>query len=171
MWGFKIGYNSGNINNLINDIQLLKPTFFGSFPMFFNKIYDKVNEKIKEYPAPISKLINFAIESKIWYFHNFGIINHYIYDIIVFSFMKKVLGGQIRIFVSGGAPLSSEVKYFLTVVFCSPIFEAYGMTEAAGCCSTTAYWERRGGHVGGILPCLRMHLRDVNELNCQTDAD
>lgn len=170
LYSFKIGYSDGIIANLINDIQFLKPTVFGSFPMFFNKIYDRIKEKIKGYPAPVKKMLYTAIDSKIWYFHNFGIIRHWVYDFLVFSFMRKVLGGRIRIFVSGGAPLSSEVKYFLTVVFKAPIFEAYGMTEAAGCCSTTAYWERKGGHVGGILPCLRMHLRDVDELNCITDA-
>jgi long-subunit acyl-CoA synthetase (AMP-forming) len=58
--------------------------------------------------------------------------------------------------ISGGAPLLPEVKQFLTVVFSAPIFEAYGLTEAAGSVAATAFWERKGGHVGGILSCLRM---------------
>jgi long-subunit acyl-CoA synthetase (AMP-forming) len=71
------------------------------------------------------------------------------------------MGGKVRYMVSGGAPLSIEVKNVLTVIFAAPIFEAYGMTEAAGCLTCTAYWDRQGGHVGGILPCNRMQLRDV----------
>jgi long-subunit acyl-CoA synthetase (AMP-forming) len=58
--------------------------------------------------------------------------------------------------ISGGAPLSIEVKHSLTVIFGCPIFECYGMTEAAGCLTSTAYWDRSGGNVGGILPCNRM---------------
>jgi long-chain acyl-CoA synthetase len=47
MFGFQVGYSSGDIKNLITDIQLLKPTVFGSFPGFFNKIYDKIKENIE----------------------------------------------------------------------------------------------------------------------------
>jgi long-chain acyl-CoA synthetase len=49
-----------------------------------------------------------------------------IYDAIVFRFMKNLMGGRVRFFVSGGAPMNIEVKHFLTVVFSAPIFEAYG---------------------------------------------
>ena len=44
------------------------------------------------------------------------------------------------------------------------------MTEAAGSVTSTAIWDRRGGHVGGTLPCNRMQLRDVPELNISTNA-
>ena len=84
--------------------------------------------------------------------------------------MRNVLGGRVRFMVSGGAPLSVEVKNFLTVVFSAPIFEAYGLTECAGCLTCTAYWDRQGGHVGGVLPCCRMQLRDVPGLGCYTDS-
>jgi long-subunit acyl-CoA synthetase (AMP-forming) len=36
------------------------------------------------------------------------------------------MGGRVRYFISGGAPLSPEIKNLLTVVFGAPIFEAYG---------------------------------------------
>lgn len=39
MFGFTIGYSSGDMSNLIQDIQYLKPTIFGSFPAFYTKIY------------------------------------------------------------------------------------------------------------------------------------
>lgn len=42
MFGFRIGYSSNNMNNLVKDIQFLKPTFIGSFPTFFNKVYEKI---------------------------------------------------------------------------------------------------------------------------------
>jgi len=48
------------------------------------------------------------------------------------------------------------VKKFFTVVFSTPVFEAYGLTETSGILSSTARWEIKGGHVGGVLPCLKM---------------
>jgi len=83
--------------------------------------------------------------------------------------MRNVLGGNIRFLLSGGAPLSVEVRNFLTVVFSAPILEAYGMTEAAGVLTCSSYWDTQGGHVGGTLPCNRMQLRDVPELGLSTD--
>lgn len=46
MFGFRIGYSSGDMQNLITDIQFLQPTIFGSFPAFYNKIYEKIKENI-----------------------------------------------------------------------------------------------------------------------------
>ena len=39
MHSFCIGYSSGDVQMLIKDIGALKPTIFGSFPAFYNKIY------------------------------------------------------------------------------------------------------------------------------------
>jgi len=83
--------------------------------------------------------------------------------------MRKVLGGRIRFMCSGGAPLSVEIKNFLTVVYGAPILEAYGVTESAGILTCSSYWDTKGGHVGGTLPCNRMHLRDEADLGLYTD--
>ena len=56
--------------------------------------------------------------------------------------MRKVLGGRLRFMVSGGAPLHVEVRNVLSVIFGAPIFECYGITEAAGCLTSTSYWDR-----------------------------
>ena len=48
------------------------------------------------------------------------------------------MGGRLRFLLSGGAPLSSEVKNFLTVVFSTPVFEAYVLTETSGVLSCSA---------------------------------
>lgn len=85
--------------------------------------------------------------------------------------IRSILGGRVRLFFSGGAPLSPQIKYFLTVVFSVNIFECYGATETAGNLSCSANWDKTSGHVGGTLGCNRMQLRDVPELNCLTDSE
>jgi len=60
--GFRIGFSSGDMANLIDDIQTLRPTFFGSFPAFFNKINQKVQESIEKQFSLVSVLINKAIK-------------------------------------------------------------------------------------------------------------
>jgi long-chain acyl-CoA synthetase len=74
--------------------------------------------------------------------------------------MRKSLGGRIRWIISGGAPLSDEVKSVLAVVFKCKIFNAYGATEAAGSSACSAAIDTRAGIVGGPLPCLGLILQE-----------
>jgi long-chain acyl-CoA synthetase len=72
------------------------------------------------------------------------------------------------LFISGGAPLDQDVKYFMIVAFGCPVLEAYGAAESAGGISSTGSWETRAGIVGGPLPCLKMKLVDLPELGYLT---
>ena len=71
---------------------------------------------------------------------------------------------------SGGAPLSEQIRMFCVAVFSCDIIECYGQTEVAGCLTSTASWDPIGGHVGGVLPCLRMHLKDLPDSNSTQDS-
>ena len=142
LFAFRVGYSSGDIKNLIGDIAKLRPTFFGSFPAFFNKIYQKIRENIENKPSFLQTIVDQAIQTKIRNFLKYGQIHHVFYDFLVFKIMRNILGGNIRFMVSGGAPLSIEVKNFLTVVYSAPILEAYGMTESAGILTCTSYWDK-----------------------------
>ena len=42
MMGAKIGFFRGDVKELVNDIQALKPTIFVSVPRLLNRVYDKV---------------------------------------------------------------------------------------------------------------------------------
>jgi len=170
IWGFRIGFSTGDNKNLIEDIQYLRPTFMGSFPLFFNKVYEKIEEKVNTMPSLAQWMIHAAIDAKLYNWTNYGIVTHYFYDLFLFRSFRNILGGRLRIMVSGGAPLQPKVKSALTILFSAPILEAYGMTEVAGCISCTSRWERKGGNVGGILSCVRMHLKEINQVDTIVDA-
>lgn len=42
-------------------------------------------------------------------------------DKIIFGKVHSVLGGKLRLMMSGGAPLSGETQEFMNIVFCVPI--------------------------------------------------
>jgi long-chain acyl-CoA synthetase len=48
---------------------------------------------------------------------------------------RAILGGRVRLMVTGSAPIAVDVLNFLKVCFCCPILEGYGQTEssAASC--------------------------------------
>jgi long-chain acyl-CoA synthetase len=50
----------------------------------------------------------------------------------VFAKVKAFLGGNVRIMLTGSAPISADVMDFLKVVFCCPLVNGYGMTESGG---------------------------------------
>ena len=121
-------------------------------------------------PNVLRTMVDSLIQTKILKFLKTGEVKHKIIDLF-FSNIRNILGGRVKFFVSGGAPLSTEIKNVLTVVFSAPIFEAYGCTESAGCITCTEETDVLGNHVGGVLPCCRMQLRDVPELGLFTSAD
>lgn len=49
-----------------------------------------------------------------------------LYDQTVLKPIRAILGGRIRLFVSGGAPMTKIIKDYITIVFSAPIIEALG---------------------------------------------
>lgn len=50
----------------------------------------------------------------------------------VFTKVKMLLGGNIRMMLSGGAPLSGTTQRFMHICFCCPVAQGYGLTETCG---------------------------------------
>jgi long-chain acyl-CoA synthetase len=55
-----------------------------------------------------------------------------LYDKVIFKKMKAATGGNLRLCVTGSAPIAKEVQEFLRIALCCPIVEGYGQTEATG---------------------------------------
>ena len=86
MFGFRIGYASGDLQNLINDIQKLQPTIFGSFPSFYTKLYKKIKENLNDKSGwMVQKAFEYAFEIKLHNYISKGSINHMIFDSLLFN--------------------------------------------------------------------------------------
>jgi len=70
--------------------------------------------------------VNRAVASKLYYLKNGCYYTHSIWDGLVFNKFKALLGGNVRMMVTGSAPINPDVLTFLKVCFCSPIHEGYG---------------------------------------------
>eukprot|EP00794_Sanderia_malayensis_P020230 gene20230-22206_t len=161
--GGKIGFYRGNIKELVDDIQMLKPTIFASVPRLFNNIYDKVMAGVSQ--SFIKRMImKMALSSKTDELKRGIIRNDSFWDKIVFKKIQTALGGQVRCFSTGSAPLSSEVKTFLVCAFGCPVVEGYGQTENCGIATATSALDPKAGHVGPPAPCCRIKLIDAPEL-------
>jgi long-chain acyl-CoA synthetase len=70
---------------MIEDLQTLKPTVFGSFPLFYNKIMKAILSKIEQQSSVHVKwMFEKAVKAKLENLHSTGELTHSIYDKMVF---------------------------------------------------------------------------------------
>ena len=74
--------------------------------------------------------------------------------------VAREIGGSMRLFVSGSAPLPTHVLEGFQHLFCHIILERYGMTETFMNMSNPYIGERRPGTVGLPLPGISVRLLD-----------
>lgn len=165
IYGMKCGFFGGNVLKLTEDMGILQPTMFPSVPRLFNRIFGKIKDGMKAATGVKGWLVNKAVTSKMTYLKNGQGLTHGLYDKLVFKKMKNLLGGRVRIMITGSAPISGEVLDFLKICFSCDICEGYGMTETcAGSCITFP-GDPETGIVGGPLNNVKIRLRDIPEMN------
>src|SRR5579863_4638460 len=82
---------------------------------------------------------------------------------LVFSKLREGIGGRVRIFISGGAPLGRELaEWFATVGI--RIHEGYGLTETSPVIAVNTPVNHRIGTVGKILPNLEVRIAEDGEI-------
>lgn len=120
------------------------------------------------------KLFDAAVAAKTHNLIATGQLTHAIYDRLLFNKIKKALGfDQVRVMISGSAPLSAKVMNFYRIMLGIPVVEGYGQTENAACATlshpddmTTA------GHVGSPNTAVEIVLMNVPEMGYfHTDTD
>jgi long-chain acyl-CoA synthetase len=162
--GASIGFFRGDVTLLLDDIAALRPTIFPSVPRLFNRIYDKVMMGVNSASIIRRTLFDLAFSSKLQYLRADGDTQHALWDRLVFSKLRALLGGRVRMIITGSAPLSANVKEFLQVAFCCPVYEGYGLTETVGTATMTPVQARHPGHVGAPAQCTEVKLVDLPEM-------
>jgi long-chain acyl-CoA synthetase len=87
------------------------------------------------------------------------------YDKLVFSEVKMLLGGNVQCMVSGSAPIADEVVNFFKICMGVPLLEGYGQTEAQGMEFLQDPSDWTSGNVGGVTTSMELKLIDVPEMS------
>jgi len=95
------------------------------------KIWDVIKKGIEAKVAASSPVAKFLVQTA-FQARTFAINNGYdtpLFKALVFKKFSKVVGGKLRLALSGGGPLNSEVQVFVRTCFGCPFIQGYGLTE------------------------------------------
>ncbi len=172
--GARIAY-AESMQTVPEDLIAVSPTVAAAVPRFFEKSYANIFAKVKTMP-PIQQIIfNWALsvgkemaEAKVNRKPVSGrlALRYFFADRLVFSKIRQGLGGRIRFFISGGAPLDPELaRFFYSVGIL--ILEGYGLTETSPVISVNGPGQFKFGTVGKVLPNVRVRIAGDGEILTQ----
>jgi len=168
--GARIGYWSGDVLTLLDDITAVKPTVFMGVPRVYQKFQDKILMQVNEANFIRRFLFNKAYESKLAAIKS-GEEPNALFEKLVFSKIKDKFGGRIKACVSGSAPLSASLADFLKTCFADVVAEGYGLTETSAAGTGTDQEDNVYGQVGAVSDAVEMKLVDVDDMNYSVDDE
>uniref|UniRef100_A0A4W6E6P4 long-chain-fatty-acid--CoA ligase n=1 Tax=Lates calcarifer TaxID=8187 RepID=A0A4W6E6P4_LATCA len=143
------------------DTSVLKPTLMAAVPEIMDRIYKNVMTKVEEMSKLQKTLFVLAYNYKME-----QISKGYstpLCDSLVFKRVRALLGGNTRVLLSGGAPLSAATQRFMNICLCCPVGQGYGLTETCGAGTISEVWDYSTGRVGAPLVCSEITLKDWEE--------
>ena len=91
------------------------------------------------------------------------------YDKLVYSKMRKAIGGNFKLIVSGSCALNKSILRFLLNIGL-PVYEGYGLTECSPVVSANCRHDQCIGSVGKPLKHLQVKIGENNEVLVKGDS-
>jgi long-chain acyl-CoA synthetase len=160
-------------DTLLADIGETSPTILPAVPRIFEKIYNAVVSNGTSAPGLKGKLFRWAmrlfeemVEARMQG-RSYDSLSFTLAKRLVFSKVKATLdqklGGRMRLFVSGGAPLSRKIAYFFDMLGFE-VLEGYGLTETTGGATVNPPGRPRIGTVGPPMPGCEVKIASDGEI-------
>jgi long-chain acyl-CoA synthetase len=170
--GGRIAYWERDQLKIVPNLAEIKPEHFPSVPRIFEKVHDTAIASATSDGGAKAAIFKWAIKigRKVNELENEGkqpgfllARKHKLADKMVLSKIRGIFGGNLKIALTGAAPIDPEILRFFHAAGV-PIFEAWGMTE-----TSTGGTVNRPGHfkigtVGLPLPGVQIKLSDEGEL-------
>ncbi len=163
-----------SMQTVAEDMGIVKPTVAAAVPRFYEKVYSGMLEKVAKVSPLQKKIFSWAVSvaRKRYTLKMSGKcslgyrLQRAIADKIVFSKVREKLGGRLRFFISGGAPLPRELAEFFYGAGIL-ILEGYGLTETAPVIAVNTEDEFRFGSVGKPLGNAKVKIAEDGEILTQ----
>jgi long-chain acyl-CoA synthetase len=170
-WNGMAVHYAPSVDQLAEYLKEVRPTVMTAVPRMFEKVYHRIVKKGTTDEGWRRKLFEWSL--RVGRQHAEARdrretvpplveLQHAVASRLVFSKWREGVGGRLRFFVSGGAPLSPALSYaFLAAGI--PILQGYGMTET---CITSANRpdDNKVGSVGLPFPGVEMKIGAGGEI-------
>lgn len=162
-----------SLEKLIDNMGEVKPTMMASVPRVFEKAFNKVVTDGSATPglkgtlfrmtmAEFEKYAQMRDEGREYESLKFAIGRK-----LVLSKVREKLnarfGGNLRFFISGGAPLARKIAYFFDLTGVT-ILEGFGLTETCAATCVNRLQKNKIGTVGPAIPGMEVKLASDGEL-------
>jgi long-chain acyl-CoA synthetase len=166
--GVSISY-CASFDQLASHLQEVKPTIMTAVPRLFEQVYHKIVKKGMSAGGWKSKLFEWSLGVGQEYWDRKDkhepvpaslAAKHALANRLVFSKWRDGVGGKLRFFVSGGAPLSKKLSYAFWAAGI-PILQGYGMTEAC-IVSANRPEDNKVGSIGTPFSGIEMKISEAD---------
>jgi long-chain acyl-CoA synthetase len=168
---------AGSLESVIEDIQLVRPTAMCGVPRMFEKIYSGIFDRVNSGPAMQKKLFHWAVGTGSAVVNKRAAkkpispwlkLNYALADALIFVKIRKLFGGRMKLFASGGAYLQEEIDIFFRAIGI-PIMHGYGLTEATCTVTLNTRDDFKPGTLGRPLPGVKISTAEDGEILVRGD--
>jgi long-chain acyl-CoA synthetase len=147
-------------------------------PRILEKIYAKVMNEISKQPEMVRKTIRAAIDFGIEFQKKKAnkkpvtFLENLAYSVAKSTILNKIkqnIAPKLSIFLTGGAPLSSEISFFFEALGIT-VLEGYGLTETTAPLTANPLLANKPGTVGIPFGHFKVKIADDGEIICQGAA-
>jgi long-chain acyl-CoA synthetase len=170
VYGMPVWFSEG-ISKLAGEIRNVKPTMILAPPRVWERIYSTVLTEIKKRPSYAQKLFYGALGLSLraseykrrgeavpgWMRRLLALA-----DKVVFTKIRERLGGELKVGISGAAPLARELAQFYAAIGIT-LAEGYGLTEG-GVTHVNPLDNPMPGSIGKPLAGVRCRISPEGEL-------
>lgn len=162
-----------SIEKISENLKEVKPQVMTVVPRLLEKVYDKIYAKGADLTGIKKRLffwaldLGFAFEpykrNGAWYEFKLGIAKK-----LIFSKWQEALGGNLKLLVSGSAPLQPRLTRVFTAAGI-PVMEGYGLTETSPVISVNDMNNKgfKPGSVGKPIDNVEVKIAADGEILCK----
>ena len=170
--GGEMAYWRRDPKKIVDDVQIIKPTYLPSVPRIFEKIHTTATAKADEAGGVKAKLFHWAVavgrevarrEDRGGHPGLVLKAQHALADKLVLHKIRDLFGGRVKLALSGAAPIDTDILEFFHAAGVW-VLEGYGMTETCAVETLNTIEEHRFGSVGRPLPVCEVKVAEDGEL-------
>jgi len=169
--GLKVSFLS-NPKLIIETLKTIKPTLFCTVPRVYEKVYNEIQNKLETASKTKKAIFKWSVEQGGIY-QNFlnqkktvpliTKLKKTIANKLVLNKIKAILGSNIKMSPTAGAPLSKEIQSFM-IATGIPVTMGYGLTETTASVTAFPVNNYKIGSVGKVLEGIKIKIGEKDEI-------